>query len=112
MARKIYIENLPSEITEDSLKNIFTQVGEVQSVKIRTDLLTKRLTRSGIVEMVLDVDAYRAVNCFDGATFKDKKIHLEEEKPLLQKAKNMLALITDHYQRLSNTYGKDKWKTH
>jgi RNA recognition motif-containing protein len=97
---KISVENLPADITEDGLKNVFTQMGEVQSVKIRTDLLTWRQGH-GIVDMTLEVDAYRAINCFDGATFKDRKIQVKEAYPLLEKAKNMFEHITDGHS-LSN----------
>ena len=91
MASKIYVENLPADLTEQGLKDIFAQIGDVQAVKIETDLLTKRSKGRGVVEMSLDVDAYRAVNCFEGATIKDRKIHLKEAKPLLERAKNIFA---------------------
>ena len=90
MATKIYIENLPKDITEDGLKAVFAQIGEVEAVRIRTDLLTDRTKSTGYIEMSLDVDAYRAVNCFDGATFKDRKIHVAEVRPFYEKAKELL----------------------
>ena len=100
MAVKIYVENLPSNITESGLKEVFSQIGDVQSVRIKTDLLTM-LTSSpqdyGIVDMTLDVDAYRAINCFEGATFKNRKIHVKEAYPLLEKAKTMFDQLTDGY---------------
>jgi RNA recognition motif-containing protein len=91
MASRISVENLPPDITEDRLRDIFSQIGEVQSVRIQTDLITRRPTGRGFVEMALDVDAYRAVNFFEGATIKDRKIHLVEETPLIDRAKDMLA---------------------
>ena len=94
MVTKVRIENLPSDITEERLKDIFSQIGDVQSVTIKTDLLTGRPKGYGFVEMSLDVDAYRAVNILDGTTFKDKRIHLKEEKPLIEKAKKILTQIT------------------
>jgi RNA recognition motif-containing protein len=94
MASRIYVENLPPDITEERLKDFFTQIGDVQSVKIKTDLITRRSTGRGFVEMSLDVDAYRAVNCFDGATIKDRRIHLEEAKPLLERAKSIFLQAT------------------
>ena len=94
MATKVRIENLPSDITEERLKDIFSQIGDVQSVTIKTDLLTGRPKGYGFVEMSLDVDAYRAVNILDGTTFKDRRIHLKEEKPLIEKAKDILTQIT------------------
>lgn len=92
---KISVENLPADITEDNLEGVFSQMGEVQSVKIKTDLLPWRPSGHGIVDMTLEVDAYRAINCFEGATFKDRKIHVKETYPLLERAKNVIERITD-----------------
>jgi RNA recognition motif-containing protein len=90
MTTKVYVENLPCDITEETLKDVFSQIGAVEAVKIQTDLLTLLNRCTGVVEMSLDVDAYRAVNCFNGATFKHRKIHVEEAKPFYEKAKAML----------------------
>ncbi len=90
MSMKILVENLPSDITEESLKKIFDQIGDVESVRIKTDFLSRRPQGSGYVEMTLDVDAFRAINCFNGATFKDKKVSLKEAQPLLNQAKHIL----------------------
>ena len=92
---KISVENLPADITENSLEGVFAQIGEVQSVRIKTDLLTWRPNGHGIVDMTLEVDAYRAINCFEGATLKDRKIHVKEAYPLYEKAKNAIEHITD-----------------
>ncbi len=90
MSTKIVVTNLPSDISEDRLRDVFTQVGAVESVKIKTDLFTHRPKGSGYVEMLLDVDAYRAVNCFNGATLNNKKISLKEAKPFHERAKDLL----------------------
>ena len=90
MTTKIYVENLPCDITEERLKDVFAQVGAVEAIRIQADLLTLRTTCSGTVEMSLDVDAFRAVNCFNGAMFRDRKIHVEEAKPLYEKARELL----------------------
>lgn len=108
MAKKIYVENLPFDITAERLQGIFSQIGEVQSVKIRPDFLTRRKKCSGIVEMSLDVDSYRAVNCFEGATFKNGKIHLKEDEPLIDKAKHVWTDLADSYERFSSAHGKEK----
>jgi RNA recognition motif-containing protein len=113
MASKIYVDNLPIDMTEDRLKDVFAQIGEVQSVKITKDLLTLLTDHPkghGIVEMTLEVDAYRAVNVFDGATFKDRKIHLEETKPLIDKAKSMFEHIADGSSLAGFVRWKDQFK--
>ena len=103
MAIKVFIENLPSDITEDSLMDVFSQIGSVESVKIQVDLLTHRPKGSGYVEMSLDVDAYRAVNCFNGATFKDRKIYVQVAIPFYERAMQVL------WQRLSEvTHPRDE----
>src|SRR5271169_5406422 len=90
MAMKIIVENLSPDITEEGLKNIFGQIGTIESVRINTDLLSRRPKGSGYVEMSLDVDAFRAINCFNGASIKNKKITLKQAQPLLEKAKQIL----------------------
>lgn len=107
MPKRIYVENLPPDITAERLKSIFDQIGEVQSVRIKTDFLTIRPKCSGIVDMALDVDAYRAVNCFEGATFKNGAIHLKEEDPLMEKARLVLTDIADGYERVSTKFVTD-----
>jgi RNA recognition motif-containing protein len=115
---KISVANLPVDITEERLRDVFSQIGEVQSVKLKTDLLTWEPNGQGIVDMALEVDAYRAINCFEGATFKDRKIHVKETYPLLEKAKNVLEHITDGHS-LSDfkplagfERWKEQWKDH
>ncbi len=93
MASRVFIENLPPDLNEEGLKDFFMQIGDVQSVRLETDLITKRSKGRGFVEMSLDLDAYRAVNCFDGAMIKDRKIHLKEAKPLLQRARRIFEHI-------------------
>src|SRR5262245_39536936 len=90
MSAKIHVENLPCDISEERLKDIFSQIGSVESVKLETDLITRRPKCAGYVEMSLDVDAFRAVNCFNGAMFKDRKIRVEEAKPFYEKAREIL----------------------
>ena len=107
MTKRIYVENLPRDITAERLKNIFDQIGEVQSVRIKTDFLTIKPKCSGIVDMALEVDAYRAVNCFEGAVFKNGKIHLKEEDPLMEKARLVLTDIADGYERVSSKIAKE-----
>ena len=108
MTTKVRVENLPSDITEERLKDVFTQFGDVQAVTIKTHFLTGLPKGYGFVKMSLDVDAYRAVNILDGTTFKNRKIHLKEEKPLIEKAKQMLTFLT---KRDEGVFG-NKTRTH
>jgi cold-inducible RNA-binding protein len=110
MASRIYVENLPSDISEEKLKDIFAQVGAVEAVKIQIDLITRHSKGSGYVEMLLDVDAFRAVNCFNGAMLKDKKINLKEAKPFHERAKEILrsraAVLVQKTEEITRQYTK------
>ena len=112
MASKIYVENLPSDITEDRLKDIFAQIGPVESVKIQTDLLSRRPKGSGYVAMSLDVDAYRAVNCFNGAVLKDKKIYLKETKPFYARAKDLIHHGVSELAQKTANMKRASWHSH
>lgn len=109
---KISVENLPANITEERLKDVFGQIGEVQSVKLKTDLLTWQPNGQGIVDMTLEVDAYRAIKCFEGAAFKDRKIHVQEAYPLFEKAKIAFEHMTDGYSLsdLKPLASFERWK--
>lgn len=109
---KIIVENLPADITEDGLKAVFDQIGEVRSVKLKTGLLTWQPMGHGIVDMTLEVDAYRAINCFEGAAFNKNKIHVQEAYPLLEKAKTAFEQITDGYSLsdLNPLPSFERWK--
>jgi len=103
MATKVLVENLACEITEEALKEVFAQVGCVESVSLETGLITRRPNGSGYVEMSLDVDAYRAVNCFNGATLKDRKIQVTEAVSAYERAIQML----QHQLGVIARYGTD-----
>lgn len=51
MKKKIYVGNIAWGITEDQLKDLFEQYGEVDSVKIITDRDTGRSKGFAFVEM-------------------------------------------------------------
>jgi RNA recognition motif-containing protein len=109
MGMKIIVKNLSPDITEEGLKNLFGQIGTVESARINTDLLSRRPNGSGYVEMSLDVDAFRAINCFNGASIKNKKVTLKEVQPLLEKAKHILKhAILPQVQNLGFSVKGDK----
>ena len=70
MPQKLYVGNLSFGATEDSIKTLFTQYGEVVSVKIITDSMSGRSRGFGFVEMENADDAIAALNNqqFEGRT--------------------------------------------
>jgi len=57
----IYVGNLPFNLGEEDLKEIFEEYGEVSSVKIINDKFTGRSKGFGFVEMDSDDEANNAI---------------------------------------------------
>lgn len=65
MAKRIYVGNLPYSTTEDELREIFGEHGNVNSVDILLDRNTGRSRGFGFVEMD-DGDADKAIDALNG----------------------------------------------
>jgi len=61
MAKRIFVGNLPFSATEDQLRDLFSQHGEVSSVSIVTDKFTNRSRGFAFVEMASDEAATAAI---------------------------------------------------
>lgn len=59
---KVFVGNLPWQITEDEVKEHFSQVGEVKDVKIIKDRETNKSKGFGFVEMNNSQDAIDKLN--------------------------------------------------
>jgi cold-inducible RNA-binding protein len=80
MTKKIYIGNLTYQTDEESLKELFGKIGEVNSVKIITDE-TGRSKGFGFVEMSSDEDAEKAISGLNGTSFGGRSLVVNEARP-------------------------------
>jgi len=80
MSKKIYIGNLPFRATEDEIRQLFEQHGEVTSVTLITDRETGRPRGFGFVEMD-DAGADAAVEALDGKDFGGRNLRVNEARP-------------------------------
>ena len=81
MSTRLYVGNISFKATEDDVRDLFSQSGEVVSVKLIKDAATGRLRGFGFVEMASDDDAQKAISKFNGNTFMDRNIVVNEAKP-------------------------------
>lgn len=84
MAKKIYVGNLSYSTTEDTLRNQFSQFGEVVSVAIIMDKMTNRSKGFGFVEMAEDGAAAEAISTLNQKEIDGRKVRVneaEERKP-------------------------------
>jgi RNA recognition motif-containing protein len=81
MSKKLYVGNLPYDVTEQALRDLFAQVGEVVSVAIITDRDTGRPRGFGFVEMADQAAAQKAISQLNGKTFGQRQLTVNEARP-------------------------------
>lgn len=77
----IYVGNLPFKLSESSLKDTFSEFGEVSSVNIITDRLSGRSKGFGFVEMPDDSEADAAIQALNGKDIDGRNIKVNQAKP-------------------------------
>lgn len=87
MEKRLYVGSISFQATEDELKEVFSEIGEVESVKIITDAYTGRSKGFGFVEMVSEEDANKAIEALNGTTFMNRPIIVNEARPQSQREK-------------------------
>ncbi len=77
----IYVANIPFKATEQELRGLFEEFGEVSSAKIILDRVTQRSRGFGFVEMKDDTAGRQAVNDLNGSDFMGKNLVVNEARP-------------------------------
>ncbi|MFH1729522.1 MAG: RNA-binding protein [Pseudomonadota bacterium] len=81
MTEKIYVGNLSYTVTDESLEELFSQCGKVESAKVITDRDSGRSKGFGFVEMSSSQEAAAAIEKFNGTEFDNREIKVSEAKP-------------------------------
>ncbi len=74
MPNRVLVGNLPFEMTESALEQIFSSAGRVRSVSLITDIQTGRRKGFALVEMGDRTEAQRAVQLMDGKEDNNRKL--------------------------------------
>jgi RNA recognition motif-containing protein len=77
----IYVANIPWKATEEELRALFAEYGEIDSAKIITDKFTQRSRGFGFVEMKDDAAAKKAIEELNGQDFMGKNLVVNEARP-------------------------------
>ncbi|NUQ78634.1 MAG: RNA-binding protein, partial [Polyangiaceae bacterium] len=67
MAKRLYVGNLSYSTTDQRLREMFAQYGEVTSAELILDRMTGQSRGFGFVEMATPADATRAIEAMHGA---------------------------------------------
>jgi len=76
----IYVGNLPHSVEDDDLKQIFSDVGTVQSAKVILDRFTNQSRGFGFVEMN-DADGKKAIEELDDMEIENRNVSVSEARP-------------------------------
>ncbi len=80
MPKRIYCGNLPFSATEDEVRDLFSEHGEVLNVSLVNDRETGRPRGFGFVEMEDDA-AEAAIGVLDGYSFGGRNLKVNEARP-------------------------------
>jgi len=78
---KLYVGNLPRQITEDQLREMFAEAGEVVSVKIIMDHATGLPRGFGFVEMESRAAGEKAISLLNARTVEGRALTVNEARP-------------------------------
>ena len=81
MTNKLFVGSLSWDTTEQTLHDLFSQYGQVQSVTIITDKYSGKSRGFGFVEMATEEEAEKAQHELNGKEVDGRAIAVSEAKP-------------------------------
>lgn len=81
MEAKLYVGNLSYQTTEQSLRELFMQAGNVNSVALIKEPGTQRSKGFAFVEMGSQSDVQKAISMFNGYTLDERQLTVSLARP-------------------------------
>ena len=79
--KKLYVGNLSYSMTEQDLRDLFSQAGEIQDVMLIVDRDTRRSKGFGFVEFVTEADANKAIEMFHDQEYQGRRLTVNIARP-------------------------------
>ena len=80
-SKRIYVGNLPFSATDDEVRHLFAEYGEVNSVNLITDRETGRPRGFGFVKMENADDAAEAISALHQSQMGGRSLNVNEARP-------------------------------
>jgi len=77
----IYVGNLPHSVTDEELKELFTEHGEVSAASVITDKYSGQSRGFGFVEMPTQADAEEAIKSMNESQLKGRNLKVNQARP-------------------------------
>ncbi len=81
MESKLYVGNLSYNISEEQLRQLFSQAGEIKEVSLILDRETRRPKGFGFVEMMTQAEAEKAIQLFNEYELDGRKLTVNMARP-------------------------------
>lgn len=81
MSARLFVGNLSHDTTGDEIRNLFSEVGVVESCNLITDRDTGRLKGFGFVEMTSKEAANAVKERFNGQDLHGRALKVDDAKP-------------------------------
>jgi RNA recognition motif-containing protein len=81
VSKNLYVGNLSYETTEDTLRTLFAEYGQIESVNLITDRYTGRSRGFAFVEMSTQEAAQEAIGGLNGKQVDEREIKVDKAKP-------------------------------
>ena len=81
MSKKLYVGNLPYQMGETELNELFARAGSVETVTVMRDQATGRARGFAFVEMGSDADAQAAISQLNGSDVGGRSLTVNEARP-------------------------------
>ena len=81
MPSKLYVGNLAYSVSNSDLQELFSTIGQVQSVAVIMDKFSGQSKGFGFVEMTNAEDASKAIEQLNDTELKGRNIKVNEAKP-------------------------------
>ena len=78
MGNRLYIGNLSFKVTEENVRGLFTEIGEVVSINLVTDARTGKPKGFAFVVMASDGDAQKAIEALNATLLLDRTLSVSE----------------------------------
>ena len=77
----MYIGNLPYNVSEDELREMFSEFGTVDSIKLITDKFSGQSKGFGFIEMSNNSEADKAIKALNKSNVKGRDIKVNQAEP-------------------------------
>ena len=97
----LYVSNLGFHVSDDDLRNLFAEYGDVSSAKVIMDRETGRSRGFGFVEMTSDDAGKKAIQELEGRELEGRRISVTVARPKTEK--------NDNYNNRGGGGGRSRW---